>query len=86
MERTAVHKEVTSFGTFLSTLCHEFCHHLDFKKFGFTDSAAKASWWSNTCSVSSAHALANSGRFFLIVAIRLDSRCMRSSLFIVLKE
>ena len=24
--RTAVRKEVTSFGTFLSTLCHEFCH------------------------------------------------------------
>ncbi len=27
--RTAVRKEVTSFGTFVSTLCHEFCHHLD---------------------------------------------------------
>jgi hypothetical protein len=26
--RTAVRKEVTSYGTFLSTLCHEFCHHL----------------------------------------------------------
>jgi hypothetical protein len=36
--RTAVRKEVTSFGTFLSTLCHEFCHHLDFQKFGFADS------------------------------------------------
>jgi hypothetical protein len=36
--RTAVRKEVTSFGTFLSTLCHEFCHHLDFQKFGFQDS------------------------------------------------
>jgi len=36
--RTAVKKEVTSFGTFLSTLCHEFCHHLDFKKFGLVDS------------------------------------------------
>jgi hypothetical protein len=36
--RTAVRKEVTSFGTLLSTLCHEFCHHLDFKKFGFVDS------------------------------------------------
>jgi hypothetical protein len=33
--RTAVRKEVTSFGTFLSTLCHEFCHHLDFHRFGF---------------------------------------------------
>ncbi len=27
--RTAVQKKVTSFGTFLSTLVHEFCHHLD---------------------------------------------------------
>jgi len=36
--RTAVRKNVTSFGTFLSTLCHEFCHHLDFHKFGFSDS------------------------------------------------
>jgi len=36
--RTAVRKEVTSFGTFLSTLCHEFCHHLDFQRFRFTDS------------------------------------------------
>jgi hypothetical protein len=36
--RTAVRKEVTSFGTFLSTLCHEFCHHLDFTRFGFVDS------------------------------------------------
>ena len=22
----------------MSTLCHEFCHHLDFEKFGFSDS------------------------------------------------
>jgi hypothetical protein len=36
--RTAVRKEVTSVGTFLSTLCHEFCHHLDFQRFGFHDS------------------------------------------------
>jgi len=36
--RTAVRKEVTSFGTCLSTLCHEFCHHLDFTKFRFPDS------------------------------------------------
>ena len=27
--RTAVHKKPTSYGTLLSTLCHEFCHHLD---------------------------------------------------------
>ena len=36
--RTAVRKEITSFGTFLSTLSHEFCHHLDFQRFGFRDS------------------------------------------------
>ncbi len=36
--RTAVKKEVTSFGAFLSTLCHEFCHHLDLQKFKFADS------------------------------------------------
>jgi len=35
--RTAVLKQATSLGTFLSTLCHEFCHHLDFV-FGFHDS------------------------------------------------
>jgi len=33
--RTAVRKQVTSLGTFLSTLCHEFCHHLDCQRFGF---------------------------------------------------
>ncbi|HKT13317.1 MAG TPA: hypothetical protein VJW77_15975 [Terriglobia bacterium] len=26
--RTAIRKQVTSFGTFLSTLCHKFCHHM----------------------------------------------------------
>jgi hypothetical protein len=36
--RTAVRKEVTSCGTFLSTLCHEFCHHLDFQLFKYSDS------------------------------------------------
>jgi hypothetical protein len=36
--RTAVRKQLTSFGTFLSTLCHEFCHHLDYAQFGFSDS------------------------------------------------
>jgi hypothetical protein len=36
--RTSVRKQVTSFGTFLSTLCHEFCHQLDFQLFGFRDS------------------------------------------------
>src|SRR5260370_31381641 len=36
--RTAVKKDITSFGTFLSTLCHEYCHHLDFEHFKFPDS------------------------------------------------
>jgi len=36
--RTAIRKQVTSFGTFLSTLCHEFCHHLDCQRLGFPDS------------------------------------------------
>jgi hypothetical protein len=36
--KTAVRKEITSFGTFLSTLCHEFCHHLDFRRFGYRNS------------------------------------------------
>jgi len=36
--RTAIRKDVTSFGTFFSTLCHEFCHHLDFHRFPFHDS------------------------------------------------
>jgi len=35
--RTAVRKRVTSVGTFLSTLCHEFCHHLDVQRLGFGD-------------------------------------------------
>lgn len=35
--RTAIRQQVTSFGTFLSTLCHEFCHHLDSVLFGFRD-------------------------------------------------
>ena len=37
--RTAVRKEITSFGTFLSTLCHEFCHHLDYQQFVASTSA-----------------------------------------------
>ncbi len=35
--RTAVRKQVTSFGTFLSSLCHEFCHHLDYQGFKHGD-------------------------------------------------
>jgi hypothetical protein len=35
--RTAVRQEVTSFGTLLNTLCHEFCHHLDVYLFHFAN-------------------------------------------------
>ncbi len=35
--RTAIQKRVTSFGTFFATLTHEFCHHLDREKFGFSE-------------------------------------------------
>ena len=33
--RTAVLGKMTSYGTFLSTLCHELCHHLDVVHFDF---------------------------------------------------
>jgi hypothetical protein len=33
--RTAVQKKTTSFGTFFSTLCHEFLHHLDMVSLNF---------------------------------------------------
>jgi hypothetical protein len=36
--RTPVRKQITSFGTFFSTLCHEFCHHLDCHRFAYRGS------------------------------------------------
>ena len=35
--RTAQRKQVTAYGTLLSTLCHELCHHLDVARLGFPD-------------------------------------------------
>ncbi len=35
--RTAIQQRVTSFGTFFATLTHEFCHHLDRERFGFSE-------------------------------------------------
>lgn len=35
--RTAMRHKVTSYGTLLSTLCHEVCHHLDVVHFKFAD-------------------------------------------------
>ena len=46
--RTAIRKHVTSYGTFLSTLCHEFCHHLDFAEFGFHDSPHTRGFYERT--------------------------------------
>ncbi len=49
--RTAVHKRVTSFGTFLSTLCHEFCHHLDIVQLGFRDSPHTRGFYERTAAL-----------------------------------
>jgi len=49
--RTAVRKQVTSYGTFLSTLCHEFCHHLDCKRFGFRQSPHTRGFYERTAAL-----------------------------------
>jgi hypothetical protein len=49
--RTAVQKRVTSFGTFLSTLCHEFCHHLDCQRFGFKQSPHTRGFYERTAAL-----------------------------------
>lgn len=49
--RTAVYKRVTSFGTFLSTLCHEFCHHLDYQAFKFGDSWHTRGFYARTAAL-----------------------------------
>jgi len=36
--RTAHHRRVVAWRTFLRTLLHEFCHHLDFEHFGLEES------------------------------------------------
>jgi hypothetical protein len=36
--RTAMRHQVSAFGTFLATLCHETCHHLDVVRLGLADS------------------------------------------------
>jgi len=59
--RTAVRKEITSFGTFLSTLCHEFCHHLDYQKFGFHDSWHTRGFYERTAALYH-HATTRGGR------------------------
>jgi hypothetical protein len=46
--RTALRKQVTSLGTFLSTLCHEFCHHLDVQRLGFGDTPHTRGFYART--------------------------------------
>jgi hypothetical protein len=46
--RTAVRHQVTSFGTFLSTLCHEFCHHLDRRLLGFPNTLHTRGFYERT--------------------------------------
>jgi hypothetical protein len=46
--RTAIQKKPTSPGTFLSTLCHEFCHHLDCERFGFRQSPHTRGFYERT--------------------------------------
>jgi len=36
--RTAHHRRIVAFRTFLRTLLHEFCHHLDYEHFKFSES------------------------------------------------
>ncbi len=36
--RTAKHRRIVAFRSFLRTLLHEFCHHLDYEHFGLPDS------------------------------------------------
>ncbi len=49
--RTAVRKQITSPGTFLSTLVHELCHHLDYEKFGFRDSPHTRGFYERTAAL-----------------------------------
>ena len=49
--RTAIQKRVTSFGTFFSTLCHEFCHHLDCERFGFQDTPHTRGFYERTAAL-----------------------------------
>lgn len=46
--RTAVRRHVTSFGTFLSTLCHEFCHYMDLRVFGFPNTPHTRGFYQRT--------------------------------------
>ena len=49
--RTAIQKRVTSFGTFFSTLCHEFCHHLDRERLGFSETPHTRGFFERTAAL-----------------------------------
>jgi hypothetical protein len=49
--RTAIQQRVTSFGTFFATLCHEFCHHLDREKFGFSETPHTRGFFERTAAL-----------------------------------
>jgi hypothetical protein len=46
--RTAIQQRVTSFGTFFATLTHEFCHHLDRERFGFSETPHTRGFYERT--------------------------------------
>jgi len=81
--RTAVRKQVTSYGTFFSTLCHEFCHHLDCRLLGFGDSPHTRGFYQRTAALYH-HARGTPEKQLAWVKMprgqwRIDWRRMRSS-------
>lgn len=49
--RTAVQKKATSYGTFLATLCHEFCHHLDMVQLEFFETYHTRGFYERTAAI-----------------------------------
>ena len=52
--RTAAKKQVVAFKTFLRTLVHEVCHHLDYELFKFADSFHTEGFYSRESALASA--------------------------------
>lgn len=49
--RTAIQKKATSYGTFLSTLVHEFCHHLDMVQLDFPETYHTRGFYERTAAI-----------------------------------
>ncbi len=49
--RTAKHKRVVAFRSFLRTLLHELCHHLDYEHFGFPETFHTEGFYSRESSL-----------------------------------